>query len=54
MNEVDGMRKEINAATSKDAKESNLQSQLEEEATSRQKLEQRCKVINTMHYNLRT
>ncbi|KAM4042547.1 coiled-coil domain-containing protein 150 isoform 2-T3 [Anomaloglossus baeobatrachus] len=45
MNEVDSMRKEINAATSQDAKEPNLLRQLEEEVTSRQKLEQRCKEL---------
>ncbi|XP_073445356.1 coiled-coil domain-containing protein 150 isoform X3 [Dendrobates tinctorius] len=46
MNEVDNMRKEINAATSQNAKEPNVQSQLEE-VKSRQKLEQRCKELES-------
>ncbi|XP_075718004.1 coiled-coil domain-containing protein 150 isoform X2 [Rhinoderma darwinii] len=45
MNEADSVRKKINAATSQDPKESTLQSQLEEEVTSRQSLEQRCKEL---------
>ncbi|CAJ0945985.1 unnamed protein product [Ranitomeya imitator] len=47
MTEVDHMRKEINAAASQDAKEPNVQSQLEEEVTYRQKLEQRCKELES-------
>ncbi|XP_044147794.1 coiled-coil domain-containing protein 150 isoform X1 [Bufo gargarizans] len=45
LNEVDSIRKEIDTATTQGAKESNLQSQLEEELTSRQMLEQRCKEL---------
>ncbi|XP_069830660.1 coiled-coil domain-containing protein 150 isoform X2 [Dendropsophus ebraccatus] len=45
VNEVESMRRQIAAATSQDEKESNLQRQLGEEATSRQKLEQRCKEL---------
>ncbi|XP_066459286.1 coiled-coil domain-containing protein 150 [Eleutherodactylus coqui] len=45
MNEIDDLRKEINAVMSQDVKESTLRRLLEEEVASRQKLEQKCKEL---------
>ncbi|KAG9493841.1 hypothetical protein GDO78_001620 [Eleutherodactylus coqui] len=48
MNEIDDLRKEINAVMSQDVKESTLRRQLEEEVASRQKLEQKCKEFSNL------